>query len=551
MVVVLSLAEQRSEVKSGVAERTESMSRASCEIWGVKERNHPRRLLHPPPIRSFSPTKPLVLEYMKRIRLDRWASQLQPPRNPRLHLQRCPFSAQEPRSSPRREIQERQGQTHHQWQHQRRYASSRRKDSGVAAAQVQDYDSGASLLAASETPDEKPTKPHFSFAPSPRRVLQSAKLAALHARLALPTKLPVQTLARCLIDPSADPRQGYNNAPLAVLGQDLLGYYTAEYLMCRYPRLPMPVLFAAQFGYVSGQTLAALRAEWGVETVAAPGSEVDPGLLQLKRVLPGNAMAEDEMRRVKDMPQARRLGSGRKNEEWNYRRGMSSRIVYDDQFGDLHTNLPPADTRPYPGAAISTPSKSTEAGINPTTGMAESTSMASDSTFLPQAGEETEANTVEAASASFVRALCGALYLHAGTIAAKNFHRDHVLSRHLPLHTLFDFTHPTRDLSRLCAREDFEPPVARLISETGRLSRSPVFVVGVFSGDDKLGEGAGASLNEARVRAAAAALRSWYLYSPPESDIMLPSDVEGAQGRDGTKQKPFKRQMIDIGEIVT
>ena len=130
------------------------------------------------------------------------------------------------------------------------------------------------------------------------------------------------------------------------LGQDLLGYYTAEWLLCHYPRLPMPVLFAAQYAYVGSQTLAAMRSEWGVEVVAAPGPEVDPGLLQLTRVAPGNAMAEGETMRLKDMPQARRLGSGRRNEEWNYRRGMSSRIVYDDQFGDLQTGLPVGDKPP-------------------------------------------------------------------------------------------------------------------------------------------------------------------------------------------------------------
>ena len=79
------------------------------------------------------------------------------------------------------------------------------------------------------------------------------------------------------------------------------------------------------------------------------------------------------------------------------------------------------------------------------------------------------------------------------------------------------------------------------------MSRTPVFVVGVYSGDDKLGEGAGVSLNEARVRAAAAALRSWYLYSPPDSEVMRPSEAEGVTGKKGRKK--WKPQMIDIGEI--
>ena len=242
------------------------------------------------------------------------------------------------------------------------------------------------------------------------------------------------------------------------------------------------------------------------------------------------------MHRLKDMPQARRAGTGRQNEQWNYRRGISSRIVYDDQFGDLQYGLSQPDASPFQGAPIST---------NPETAAWGNVETATSPASLSPAG--TEGVTLEAASASFIRAVAGALFLHAGSAATKSFHQNHVLSRHLPLHTLFHFTHPTRDLSRLCAREGFEPPVARLLSETGRLSRTPVFVVGVFSGEDKLGEGAGSSLNEARVRAAAAALRSWYLYSPPDSQIVRPSDVES--GRPALSK--WRPQLIDIGEIVT
>jgi len=70
----------------------------------------------------------------------------------------------------------------------------------------------------------------------------------------------------------------------------------------------------------------------------------------------------------------------------------------------------------------------------------------------------------------------------------------------------------------------------------------------VYSGEDKLGEGAGSSLNEGRVRAAAAALRSWYLYSPTPDDIVLPSDMELAEVK---AKKTWKAQMIDVGEVIT
>lgn len=43
-------------------------------------------------------------------------------------------------------------------------------------------------------------------------------------------------------------------------------------------------------------------------------------------------------------------------------------------------------------------------------------------------------------------------------------------------------------------------PISRLLSETGRFSNSPIFVVGIYSGADKLGEGFGASLKMAEYR---------------------------------------------------
>jgi len=347
--------------------------------------------------------------------------------------------------------------------------------------------------------------------------LQSAKLAALHARLSLPARFPLQSLARCLVHPSADPRPDHNNASFAILGRELLAYHTSEWVICNYPRLPMPVLNAALYGYVGSNTLARMRVEWGVEDAAAPGEEVDPGLLQFQRVIAGNKMADDMMHRVKDLPGVVSSRTGRPNEAQNYRRGMSSRIVYDDEFGDLHSAM---DVH------------SSALDLDNTSGTSDSAS---------------GAVTQNDASAAFIRAVFGALYLHAGQPAIQPFHEAHVLSRHLPLHTLFNFRFPARDLSRLCAREGFEPPVARLISETGRMSRTPVFIVGVYSGKDKLGEDAGSSLEEARVRAAAQALRSWYLYSPPRDDVCLPSK----QAEMEKQGKRWKSQMVDPGEIIT
>jgi hypothetical protein len=68
-------------------------------------------------------------------------------------------------------------------------------------------------------------------------------------------------------------------------------------------------------------------------------------------------------------------------------------------------------------------------------------------------------------------------------------------------------------------------------------------VVGVYSGRDLLGEGAGSSLDEARARAAAAAMKAWYLYRPIE--VTVPSSTEGEL--DMSKWKP---NMVDSGEII-
>lgn len=320
--------------------------------------------------------------------------------------------------------------------------------------------------------------------PTPEAARQSAKLAALHARLQLPQKLPLETLARTLVDVSADANKDFNNEQLAQIGSSLLSLHVAEWLMATYPRLPMAVLYSAMNAYIGKQTLLQMAREWGIDSAAAPGSEVDPGLLQYSKVKPGATL-----------PTGTAI---RPNSEWNYRRGMSSRAVYDDEFGDVVTR---------------------------------------------NMSQETQ--TAEAAHAQFVRAVIGSIYLNAGRAEAKQFIRNHVLTRHLAIDKLFVFETAARDLSRLCAREDFDFPVARLLSETGRGSRHPVYVVGIYSGKDKLGEAAGASLDEARTRAAVAALKSWYMYSPNPGkgvNVKVPSDVEGGG--------EWKGIHVDLGEIV-
>ncbi|KAL5361776.1 ribonuclease III domain-containing protein [Aspergillus floccosus] len=367
------------------------------------------------------------------------------------------------------------------------YYSLRRQSTVSPAFQAEGQQLMDESTLDSSIPSPQTQKQSKYFLPSPpvEAARESAKLAALHARLYLPSRLPLETLARSLVDASADPNSNFNNESLATLGHDLLTYYTSEHLLCTYPRLPLTVVFAAMYAYVGPKTLAAMAREWGVEMAAVPGGEVDPGLLQFQRIAPGTDLNSEPV------SNPTRPNDDRKS----WRVSMTSRVVYDNEFGE------PSQSRA------------------PTQGV-----------------------TAEQASATFVRAVMGSIYLHAGRPAAKRFFEQHFLSRHLNISELFNFSQPARDLSRLCARENFEPPVAKIISETGRKSRHPVFVVGIYSGQDKLGEGAGASLLEARSRAAVAALKGWYLYSP--LNVRVPSSME----EDGAAA--WKPVHVDLGEVV-
>ena len=325
----------------------------------------------------------------------------------------------------------------------------------------------------------------------------STKLAALHARLSLPTKLPLETLARTLVDASADRAPHFNNASLAVLGGDLLSYYTSEFIVAQYPRLPLAVVFAAMYAYCGPKALAAITREWGVQFAAHPGGEVDPGYLQFVRRPP--EVKEQKLQFGPDVVPAIKEESSE-----GHRNGISSRAVYSDPFGRMGREIP--DEQP-------------------------------DNPASPKGV------TAEMASATFVRAVMGAIYQHGGRATAKKFFGDHVRSRQLNVSALFQFRTPGKDLTKLCKREGFQPPVARIIAETGRKTRHPVFVVGVFSGNDKLGEGAGSSLQEAKTRAAVAALKGWYLYSP--LTVRVPSDMEE---HGAAKWEPI---LIDSGDVVT
>lgn len=132
-------------------------------------------------------------------------------------------------------------------------------------------------------------------------------------------------------------------------------------------------------------------------------------------------------------------------------------------------------------------------------------------------GAENEQNqgqvqTVPLAYAKMVRAVVAGLQLHSGDKAAREFIDKHLLSRQLDLHKTFTVNEPQRELGFLCGRLGIERPITRLLAETGRKTNSPVFVVGVYSGQEQLGEGQASSLREAEflVRTSLNVLRAAY-----------------------------------------
>lgn len=284
---------------------------------------------------------------------------------------------------------------------------------------------------------------------------QSPLLVALHARLQLPDTYTFSTLSQSL----NMRRHGglANNFGLNTLGKTLLSYYISEYLLVRYPRLPMGVHNAAVDAFMGAEALADIGKTWGIEVDTS-----DP----LEKYL----AKEPEFM----------------------------------QYGKLRFGNNSSSTESEPGVSELS---------------AAETARLSRSQFT---SDETQA------FASAVRSIIGGLYTHCGEGATKTFINDHILSRKVALEQMFQFSKPTRELVRVCEKLQLQDPVEfRLIAETGRLSAHAIYVAGAFTGGEKLGEGVGSSIQEAKTRAAVNALMAYYLYSPISEDgnqVKLPSD---------------------------
>ncbi|KAI8589457.1 ribonuclease III domain-containing protein [Geranomyces variabilis] len=129
-----------------------------------------------------------------------------------------------------------------------------------------------------------------------------------------------------------------------------------------------------------------------------------------------------------------------------------------------------------------------------------------------------------AIGASVLRSLIGALHTSLGSEATRAFVRAHFLSRTIDdLSAHLKVSAPMATLALLMKSQDRIRPVSRLLQETGRLSHAPVFLVGIYSGVEKIGEGAGSSKSHAEHSAAVDALCKHYLREV--EDFSAPSEV--------------------------
>ncbi|XP_068750120.1 ribonuclease 3-like [Montipora capricornis] len=105
-------------------------------------------------------------------------------------------------------------------------------------------------------------------------------------------------------------------------------------------------------------------------------------------------------------------------------------------------------------------------------------------------------------------ALVGAIYVDQGPVEARRFVEDFVIAQLQgeELHKILHFDYPEKVLENIFTIQGKEKPVARVIQETGITSPVPVYVVGVFSGDDMIAEASSYTVIRAKNEALKAAL---------------------------------------------
>ncbi|KAJ3288405.1 hypothetical protein HK104_008187 [Borealophlyctis nickersoniae] len=129
-----------------------------------------------------------------------------------------------------------------------------------------------------------------------------------------------------------------------------------------------------------------------------------------------------------------------------------------------------------------------------------------------------------AVTGGVMQALIGALYQDKGAKVTRQYVSAHFLSRAVDMDAHFKLANPKYLLNKIVEQKGQPRPVARLLKETGRLSRTPVFIVGMYSGILKIGEGYGSSMKMAEIRAVKDALQKHYMTEVKE--VTVPSEVD-------------------------
>ncbi|KIJ55317.1 hypothetical protein M422DRAFT_219930 [Sphaerobolus stellatus SS14] len=152
------------------------------------------------------------------------------------------------------------------------------------------------------------------------------------------------------------------------------------------------------------------------------------------------------------------------------------------------------------------------------------------------------------ALSSIPRALTALIYQEKSLNAARKFAHDLFFSRIVDIRSLIKFRDPKVALVETVAKFGRERPISRLLKETGRLSNTPMFVVGIYSGEDKLGEGFGSSLKMAEFRAAEDSLHRLYLTQHPSELINLPTTTFSSKTLYDSKHSSVSYVPASIGE---
>ena len=123
-------------------------------------------------------------------------------------------------------------------------------------------------------------------------------------------------------------------------------------------------------------------------------------------------------------------------------------------------------------------------------------------------------------------AVVGAVYVDQGPRAARELiHTLFIpLFKELDVYDMIKLSHPKFILLKLMEEQGREPPVCRIVNETGRLSHFPTFHMAMYSGKQLLGEGVGTSKARAENEAAATAVCKHFLKQLKR--ISLPSDYD-------------------------